>query len=279
VNGLALADEIRKDLARQVEHHRATGQPAPCLAVVLVGDDPASKSYIQGKRRACARVGMESVEHDLPAHASRAQVLDVVARCNADPAVDGILVQLPLPKGLDAHDITGAIDPAKDVDGLTPHNAGRLLLGLPSLLPCTPAGIMQILERYGIECAGARAVVIGRSNIVGKPIALLLQRANATVTMCHSRTRELRELCREADILVAAVGVPRLVRGDWVKPGAAVIDVGVSQVDGVLTGDVDTEGVQGIARIVTPHRRGVGPMTITMLLQNTLRAYEARRGA
>jgi len=279
VDGLALADEIRKELAEQVEHHRAAGQPAPCLAVVLVGDDPASKSYISGKRRACARVGMESVQHDLPAQASRAQVLDVVSRCNADPAVDGILVQLPLPKGLDPHDITGAIDPAKDVDGLTPHSAGRLLLGLPSLLPCTPAGIMKILERYGVDCAGARAVVIGRSNIVGKPIALLLQRANSTVTMCHSRTRELRELCREADILVSAVGVPRLVRGDWVKPGAAVIDVGVSQVDGVLTGDVDTEGVQGIARIVTPHRRGVGPMTITMLLQNTLRAYEARRGA
>jgi methylenetetrahydrofolate dehydrogenase (NADP+)/methenyltetrahydrofolate cyclohydrolase len=279
VDGLALADEIRKELAEQVGRHRAAGRPAPCLAVVLVGDDPASRSYIQGKRRACARVGMESVEHDLPAQASRAQVLDVVARCNADAGIDGILVQLPLPKGLDPHDITGAIDPAKDVDGLTPQSAGRLLLGLPSLLPCTPAGIMKILERYAIPCEGARAVVIGRSNIVGKPIALLLQRANATVTMCHSRTRDLRGLCREADILVAAVGVPRLVRGDWVKPGAAVIDVGVSVVDGVLTGDVDTEALQGIARIVTPHRRGVGPMTITMLLQNTLRAYEARRGA
>jgi len=276
VDGLALAEEIRKELAEAVGRHRAAGRRAPCLAVVLVGDDPASASYIKGKRRACERVGMDSTQHELPATATREQVLEVVRRCNAEPGVDGILVQLPLPRGIDANEITRTIDPAKDVDGLTPESAGRLLLGLPSLLPCTPAGIMKILERYSIPLEGARAVVIGRSNIVGKPIALLLQRANATVSMCHSRTRDLRGLCREADILIAAAGVPRLVRGDWVKPGAAVIDVGVSEVDGVLTGDVDTEGVQGIARIVTPHRRGVGPMTITMLLQNTLRAYELR---
>jgi methylenetetrahydrofolate dehydrogenase (NADP+)/methenyltetrahydrofolate cyclohydrolase len=279
VDGLALAEEIRKELAEQVGRHRAAGRRAPCLAVVLVGDDPASASYIKGKRRACERVGMDSTQHELPASAAREQVLEVVARCNADAGVDGILVQLPLPRGLDANEITRAIDPAKDVDGLTPWSAGCLLLGLPSLVPCTPLGIMKILERYAIPLEGARAVVIGRSNIVGKPIALLLQRANATVSMCHSRTRDLRGLCREADILIAAAGSPRLVRGDWVKPGAAVIDVGVTEVDGVLTGDVDTEGVQGIARIVTPHRRGVGPMTITMLLQNTLRAYELRTGA
>jgi methylenetetrahydrofolate dehydrogenase (NADP+)/methenyltetrahydrofolate cyclohydrolase len=279
VDGLALADDIRKQLAESVGRHRAAGRRAPCLAVVLVGDDPASASYIKGKRRACERVGMGSVEHDLPANASLAQVQDVVARCNADTGIDGILVQLPLPKGLDPDAVTSAVDPAKDVDGLTPWNAGRLLLGLPSLVPCTPLGIMKILERHAIALEGARAVVIGRSNIVGKPISLLLQRANATVTMCHSRTRDLRAHCREADVLVAAVGVPKLVRGDWVKPGAAVIDVGVSDVDGVLTGDVDTASVQGIARIVTPHRRGVGPMTITMLLSNTLRAYEQRLGA
>jgi methylenetetrahydrofolate dehydrogenase (NADP+)/methenyltetrahydrofolate cyclohydrolase len=279
VDGLALAEEIRKELAESVARLRTLGRRAPCLAVVLVGDDPASASYIKGKRRACERVGMASSQDELPASASLSQVQDVVARCNADPGVDGILVQLPLPKGLDANDVTSRIDPAKDVDGLTPHSAGSLLLGLPSLVPCTPLGIMKILERYAIPLEGANAVVIGRSNIVGKPISLLLQRANATVTMCHSRSRDLRGLCREADVLIAAAGVPRLVRGDWVKPGAAVIDVGVSEVNGVLTGDVDTEGVQGIARIVTPHRRGVGPMTITMLLQNTLHAYERRQGA
>jgi len=279
VDGLALANEIRKELAEEVGALRSAGRRAPRLAVVLVGDDPASASYIAGKRRACERVGMDSVERDLPASASREDVLAVVEELDADPGVDGILVQLPLPKGLDADEITSRIDAAKDVDGLTPHSAGRLLLGLPGLVPCTPLGIMKILERYAVPLAGAHAVVIGRSNIVGKPISLLLQRANATVTMCHSRTRDLRDVCRQADVLVAAVGVPRLVQADFVKPGAAVIDVGVSLVNGVLTGDVDTEAVQGIARIVTPHRRGVGPMTITMLLQNTLQAYRQRSGA
>jgi len=279
VDGLALAEEIRKQLAEKVAALRAGGHRAPCLTVVLVGDDPASASYIKGKRRACERVGMASTQHELPATASLARVQEVVARCNADPGVDGILVQLPLPKGFDPNEVTSRIDPAKDVDGLTPWSAGCLLLGLPSLVPCTPLGILKILERYEIPLEGAHAVVIGRSNIVGKPISLLLQRAHATVTMCHSRSRDLRALCREADVLVAAAGVPRLVRGDWVKPGAAVIDVGVSEVDGVLTGDVDTDGVQGVARIVTPHRRGVGPMTITMLLQNTLQAYERRQGS
>ena len=278
VDGLALADSLRKELAERVYRIKAAGRRAPCLAVVLIGDDPASASYIAGKRRACTRVGMDSVEHRLPASASREEVLALVQRLNADAGVDGILVQLPLPKGLDADEITSQIDPAKDVDGLTPLSAGRLLLGLPGLVACTPLGIMKILERYEIPLAGAHAVVIGRSNIVGKPVSLLLQRAHATVTMCHSRTRDLRALCREADVLIAAVGVPRLVKADFVKPGAAVIDVGVSLVDGVLTGDVDTEGVQGIARIVTPHRRGVGPMTITMLLHNTLLAYRQRTG-
>jgi methylenetetrahydrofolate dehydrogenase (NADP+)/methenyltetrahydrofolate cyclohydrolase len=279
VDGLALANEIRKDLAEAVGRHVAAGRRAPKLAVVLVGDDPASASYIKGKRRACGRIGMDSQEDRLPASASLHDVLAVVARLNADPGVDGILVQVPLPGGLDPNAVAEALDPAKDVDGLSPVNAGRLLLGMPALTPCTPLGIMVILERYGVPLAGSNAVVIGRSNIVGKPVSLLLQRANATVTMCHSRTRDLRERCLGADVLVAAAGVPRLVKADWVKPGAAVIDVGVSEVDGVLTGDVDTEGVQGVARLVTPHRRGVGPMTITMLLRNTLTAYEARAGA
>jgi methylenetetrahydrofolate dehydrogenase (NADP+)/methenyltetrahydrofolate cyclohydrolase len=279
VDGLALANEIRKELAERVGHHVAAGRRAPKLAVMLVGDDPASASYIKGKRRACDRIGMDSSEHSLPADASAEAVMAALAALNADAGVDGILVQLPLPGHLDANAVTGAVDPAKDVDGLHPMNAGRLLLGEPCLTACTPLGILEILERFEIPLEGADAVVIGRSNIVGKPVALLLQRANATVSMCHSRTRDLRERCRAADVLVAAAGVPLLVQRDWVKPGAAVIDVGVTVVDGVLTGDVDTEGVQGVARIVTPHRRGVGPMTITMLLRNTLDAYEARTGA
>jgi methylenetetrahydrofolate dehydrogenase (NADP+)/methenyltetrahydrofolate cyclohydrolase len=279
VDGLALANEIRKELAEAVGRHAAAGRRRPKLAVVLVGDDPASASYIKGKRRACERIGMDSREERLPATARQDDVLAAVAELNADPDTDGILVQLPLPGGLDPNRVAEALDPAKDVDGLHPMSAGRLLLGLPAFTPCTPAGIMVILERYAVPLAGADAVVIGRSNIVGKPVSLLLQRAHATVTMCHSRTRDLREHCRGADVLVAAVGVPRLVKGDWVKPGAAVIDVGVTDVDGVLTGDVDTEAVQGVARLVTPHRRGVGPMTITMLLRNTLAAYEVRTGA
>jgi methylenetetrahydrofolate dehydrogenase (NADP+)/methenyltetrahydrofolate cyclohydrolase len=279
VDGLALANEIRKELAEAVGRHVAAGRRAPKLAVVLVGDDPASASYIKGKRRACERIGMDSREERLPATASLADLLGVVAGLNADAGVDGILVQIPLPAGLDPNAVAEALDPAKDVDGLHPISAGRLLLGMPALTPCTPLGILAILERYAVPLAGSHAVVIGRSNIVGKPISLLLQRAHATVTMCHSRTRDLREHCRGADVLVAAAGVPRLVKGDWVKPGAAVIDVGVTEVEGVLTGDVDTEAVQGVARLVTPHRRGVGPMTITMLLRNTLAAYESRTGA
>ena len=276
VDGLALANEIRDELARAVAAHRAAGRRAPCLAVVLVGDDPASASYIKGKRRACERVGMGSVERRLPAETSERGVIAVVEELNRDAGVDGILVQLPLPKDVRPNAIAAAVDPAKDVDGLHPLSAGRLLLGEPGLRPCTPLGILEILARQRVPLEGAHAVVIGRSAIVGKPVALLLQQANATVTLCHSRTRDLAALCRSADVLVAAVGVPRLVKGDWIKPGAAVIDVGVSEVDGELVGDVDTEAVLGRARLVTPHRRGVGPMTITMLLRNTLAAYEAR---
>jgi len=276
VDGLALANEIRDELARAVAAHRAAGRRAPCLAVVLVGDDPASASYIKGKRRACERVGMDSLERKLPASAGERGVIAVVEELNRDAQVDGILVQLPLPKDVRANAVAEAVLPAKDVDGLHPLSAGRLLLGEPGLRPCTPLGILEILARQGVPLEGAHAVVIGRSAIVGKPVGLLLQQANATVTLCHSRTRDLPALCRMADVLVAAVGVPRLVKGEWVKPGAAVIDVGVSEVDGELVGDVDTEGVLGRARLVTPHRRGVGPMTITMLLRNTLAAYEAR---
>jgi len=277
VDGLALAQEIRKELAEAVAAHRDAGRRPPCLAVVLVGDHPASASYIKGKRRACQRVGMDSVERDLPADASEAEVLAAIQALDRDDGVDGILVQLPLPPQVRAAAVASAIDPAKDVDGLHPVNAGRLLAGEAVLVPCTPLGIMEILRRNRIPLEGAHALVIGRSMIVGKPVSLLLLQAHATVTICHSRTRDLRDLCRRADVLVSAVGVPRLVRRDWIKPGAAVIDVGVSVVDGEIVGDVDTEGAIGVASIVTPHRRGVGPMTITMLLRNTLSAYEALR--
>jgi len=279
VDGLALAQQIRQGLAERVSTHTASGRRPPCLAVVLVGDDPASASYIKGKQRACRRVQIDSREHHLPGTTGEKELLDLVAALDADEGVDGILVQLPLPKAVRPNAVAEAIAPAKDVDGLSPVNQGRLLLGEPGHRACTPLGIMKILEHHHVPLEGAHAVVIGRSAIVGKPVALMLQQANATVTMCHSRTRDLRGVCRGADVLVAAVGVPRLVSGDWVKPGAAVIDVGVSEIDGTLVGDVDTEGMKGVASLVTPHRRGVGPMTITMLLSNTLDAYEARLGA
>jgi methylenetetrahydrofolate dehydrogenase (NADP+)/methenyltetrahydrofolate cyclohydrolase len=275
VDGLALANQIRDEIAARVARHTAAGRRPPCLAVVLVGDDPASASYIKGKRRACERVGIHSVERRLSAHAGERAVLEAVAALDRDASVDGILVQLPLPKDVRPNVVAEAVSPEKDVDGLHPMNAGRLLLGEPGLRPCTPLGIMEILARERVALEGAHAVVIGRSAIVGKPVSLLLQQAHATVTMCHSRSRDLAALCRMADVIVAAVGVPRLVKGDWVKPGAAVIDVGVTEQDDVLVGDVDTESVLGRARLVTPHRRGVGPMTITMLLRNTLAAYEA----
>jgi methylenetetrahydrofolate dehydrogenase (NADP+)/methenyltetrahydrofolate cyclohydrolase len=275
VDGLALAQSIRKELSESVARHVAAGHRPPRLAVV-VGLDPASQSYIKGKRRASERIGMESVEHDLAADTTEEDVLALVERLNRDDEIDGILTQLPLPKGIRPNVVAAAIDPAKDVDGLHPLNAGRLFIGERCLTACTPLGIMKILEHYEIPLEGADAVVIGRSMLVGKPVSMLLQQSHASVTMCHSRTRDLAGHCRRADVLVAAVGVPRLVKRDWIKPGAAVIDVGVSEVDGKLVGDVDTEGALGVASIVTPHRRGVGPMTITMLLCNTLLAYEER---
>jgi len=279
VDGMTLANDLRERMTREVAAITASGRRAPCLAVVLVGDDPASASYIKGKRRACARIGFESVEHNLAGDASQADLLALVDKLNRDAGVDGILVQLPLPKQIDPNAIAAAIDPDKDVDGVGPLNAGRLVLGLPGLFACTPLGILEILALHHVPLAGAHAVVIGRSMIVGKPISLLLQQRNATVTMCHSKTRELAALCRMADVLVAAVGSPRMVKRDWIKPGAAVIDVGVSVVDGKTIGDVDFEAAQGVAGLVTPPRGGVGPMTITMLLHNTLRAYRTRTGA
>jgi len=278
VDGKAIADDIRASIAEEVKILVADGYRPPHLTVVLVGDDPASLSYIKGKQRACERVGFTSSEERLPASTQMEELLALIERLNTDDAVDGILVQLPLPKGLDANAVAEAISPAKDVDGLHPINAGRLMAGVPGLYACTPLGIMAVLDRHQVPLKGANAVVIGRSNIVGKPIAFLLQARHATVTMCHSRTRDLAGLCREADVIIAATGWARMVKADWIKPGAVVIDVGVSVIDGKLVGDIDFEGVSQVASLVTPPRGGIGPLTITMLLRNTLQAYRARKG-
>jgi len=279
LDGLALAQKLRGEMADEIAKRVAEGSRPPCLAVVRVGDDPASASYIKGKRRAAARIGMQAVEHHLAEMTPEPELLELIETLNRDPGVDGILVQLPLPPQIRPNAVAAAIDPTKDVDGVGPLNAGRLLMGEDGLFACTPLGILEVLDHHRVPIEGAHAVVIGRSMIVGKPISLLLQRRNATVTMCHSRTRGLADFCRSADILVAATGRPRMVKRGWVKPGAAVIDVGVSEVDGKLVGDVDFEALLGVAGLLTPHRRGIGPMTITMLLHNTLLAHRARMGA
>lgn len=276
VDGMALARELRAEIAAEVAALVAEGRRSPCLAVVLVGDDPASLSYIRGKRRACERAGMASREHLLAKTASQADVIALVERLNRDDGIDGILVQLPLPKGLAATAVTEAIDPAKDVDGLHTVNAGRLVAGVAGLRPCTPLGILEVLDRHKVVLAGATAVVVGRSALVGKPVALLLLERHATVTICHSRTRDLASVIRAAEVVIAAAGSPRLVRGEWIRPGAAVIDIGVNLVDGVQVGDVELEAAIGRASLITPSRGGVGPLTITMLLRNTVAAYRAR---
>ncbi len=255
----------------------------PGLAVVLVGEDPASRVYVASKAKATVEVGFRSIEHKLPATTPQADLLDLVARLNADPEVDGILVQLPLPAHIDPERVIAAIDPDKDVDGFHPVNAGRLATGLAGLVPCTPRGSMALLKLWRADLSGLHAVVVGRSNIVGKPVAQLLLQANCTVTIAHSRTRDLAALCRSADVLVAALGRPQALGADHVKPGAAVIDVGINRITGAdgkpkLVGDVDTAAVMGLADAITPVPGGVGPMTIACLLENTLDAAMARRG-
>ncbi len=246
----------------------------PHLAVVLVGEDEASKIYVRNKEKGCTQIGVRSTVIRLPADTPQEALERQVRELNADASVHGILVQLPLPKGLEEEPVLALIDPAKDVDGFHAVNVGRLVSGLPALIPCTPKGCMALLEHYGIPIAGKEAVVIGRSNIVGKPMAMLLMHANATVTICHSRTQNLAEHCRRADILVTAIGKPRFVTADMVKPGATVIDVGINRVDGKVVGDVDFDAVQEIAGAITPVPGGVGKMTIVMLLNNTLEAAE-----
>ena len=271
VDGRGLAAEIRAEVAEQVRKRR--GDP-PCLATVLVGEDPGSQVYVRNKHKDCAVVGFDSRQVELPESASQDEILACVRELNQDSKVHGFLVQLPLPAGVDASVVAEALDPEKDVDGLHPINAGRLLRNDPGPRPCTPLGCLEILDRHGIAIEGANAVVIGRSEIVGKPVSLLLLHRHATVTICHSRTRDLPARAREADILVVAVGRPELVRGDWIKPGAAVIDVGMNRVDGKLVGDVCFAEASQVAGLITPVPGGVGPLTRAMLLVNTLRAYE-----
>ncbi|AZO81768.1 MULTISPECIES: bifunctional methylenetetrahydrofolate dehydrogenase/methenyltetrahydrofolate cyclohydrolase FolD [unclassified Bosea (in: a-proteobacteria)] len=279
IDGKAAAAELRAEIGREVAALKAAGKPAPGLHVVLVGEDPASKVYVASKEKLAAEIGMNSVAHRLPAETTEAALLAKIAELNADDGVDGILVQLPLPKHIDTGRIIDAIDPAKDVDGLHPINAGLLAGGKNGLVPCTPLGCMLLLKQTLPSLSGLEAVVIGRSELVGRPVAQLLLQADCTVTIAHSRTRDLPAVVKRADIVVAAVGRPRMVKGDWIKPGATVIDVGINRMpDGKLAGDVDYAEAAEVAGAITPVPGGVGPTTIACLLRNTLTAYRARRG-
>lgn len=286
LDGKKLAEDIRNALVPRIQALAARAV-VPGLAVLLVGEDPASVSYVSAKEKACAELGMKSFEKRLPASASEDDIVRQVSAFNADPAVHGILVQLPLPRGVSETRVIEAISPEKDVDGFTPVNIGRMVIGQPCFLPCTPHGVIKLIEIAGVKTAGAHAVVVGRSNIVGKPLANLLARKsiNATVTVCHTGTRDLAEHTRRADILIACAGVPELIKGDMVKPGACVIDVGVNRVEDPskakgwrLVGDVDFTSVKELAGSITPVPGGVGPMTITMLLYNTVESAERTAG-
>jgi methylenetetrahydrofolate dehydrogenase (NADP+)/methenyltetrahydrofolate cyclohydrolase len=271
IDGKAISAQIREDLKKEVAAMKAQGL-VPGLAVILVGDDEASAVYVRNKARACDELGMYSVVHKLPAETTKEELIVLVRECNADKALHGILVQLPLPKHLDALEILREVDPNKDVDGLHVVTAGRLLVGEKGFIPCTPKGVIRLIKSTGTEINGKRAVVVGRSNMVGKPVSLLLMNENATVTMCHSRTQDLAKVCAEADILVAAIGRPGMITGEFIKPGAVVIDVGTTKVDGKLTGDVVFDEAAEKASFITPVPGGVGPMTITMLMENTIEA-------
>ena len=279
IDGKASAARLRAEVAGAAAELRARGV-VPGLAVVLVGDDPASAIYVRNKTRAGREAGVDVHDHKLPASTTQAELAVLIDRLNRDPAIDGILVQMPLPAPLDGEAVIRALDPHKDVDGLHPANLGLVAQGRPRFVPCTPSGLMRLLREVGAELAGARAVVVGRSLLVGKPIALLLANANATVTLCHSRTRELADEVRRADIVVAAVGRPELVRGDWIKPGAIVLDVGMNRMpDGKLLGDVEFAAAAERARAITPVPGGVGPMTIACLLENTVASARRRAGS
>jgi methylenetetrahydrofolate dehydrogenase (NADP+)/methenyltetrahydrofolate cyclohydrolase len=275
IDGKAAAAELREEVTREV----ALLEEAPGLATLLVGDDPASEIYVRNKRRLCVKAGMRDLHRHLPAEISQVELAEIIDELNADPAVTGILLQLPLPKHLDAVDLLARIDPDKDVDGLTETSAGRLALGVTGLRPCTPAGVMRLLDRAGVPLVGANAVVVGRSNLVGRPQAQLLLQRDATVTICHRYTRDLPAICRRADVLIAAAGVRHLIGRDAIKPGATVIDVGIHRTETGLCGDVDTAAVLDVAGAITPVPGGVGPMTIAMLLWNTVEAARLRTAA
>lgn len=282
IDGKATAATLRSELKAEVAARRSRAGRAPGLAVILVGEDPASQVYVRNKERACAEVGICSLPYRLPKERPQAALLDLIAELNGRTEVDGILLQLPLPEGLDDQACLLAIDPGKDVDGFHPENVGRLSLGLPGFVPCTPAGVMELLQRYNLSPSGKKAVVVGRSNIVGKPLAMLLAQpgpwANATVTVCHSRTKDLARECREADFLFLALGKPRFITGDMIKEGAVVIDVGINRTESGLCGDADFASVSAKASSATPVPGGVGPMTIAMLLKNTVRSWKLRCG-
>ncbi len=272
IDGKALASKIRQELKTEAAQLKANGIK-PGLAVILVGNNPASKVYVNAKGKACEEVGVNSLQHNLPEDAKQEELISLIQRLNNDSDVHGILVQLPLPAHIDEEDVLEAISPYKDVDGFHPFNIGRLAIGKPVIQPCTPFGIMKLLESEGLEISGKHAVVVGRSNIVGKPVAIMLLQKHATVTICHSRTKNLSDVTRQADILIAAVGRPKMIKGDWIKKDAIVIDVGVNRLEnGSLAGDVDFEEAKQIASAITPVPGGVGPMTIAMLLNNTIEA-------
>lgn len=276
IDGKAIAASVREGLLDDIARLKAAGI-TPGLAVVLVGNDPASRLYVNMKKKACAELGMYSEEHALPADISQKQLIDTVKKLNDDPRIHGILVQLPLPDHLDEDEVLETILPSKDVDGFHPTNVGRLMVGKPTFIPCTPAGVIKLIESTGVEIRGKDAVVVGRSNIVGKPAAVLLLQEHASVTICHSRTKDLAAHCRNADILVVAVGRKEIITGDMIKPGAIVIDVGTNKVDGKLYGDVAFEEAKEVAGFITPVPGGVGPMTIAMLMANTVRAAEIQK--
>jgi methylenetetrahydrofolate dehydrogenase (NADP+) / methenyltetrahydrofolate cyclohydrolase len=277
INGTEVGQAVRAEVKAEVEAWVAAGNRRPGLATVLVGEDPASAVYVASKRKACAEVGIADLHQHLDADISQDALAALITELGENPEVSGILLQLPVPKPLSGQALTALIPPLKDVDGLTPYSTGLLGQGAPGLRPCTPEGVMELLDRNDVEIEGAEAVIVGRSDLVGKPVAQLLLQRNATVTICHSRTRDLPGVCRRADILIAAVGRPRLVGAEFVKPGAVVIDVGINRTDDGLVGDVDFDPVAEKASLITPVPRGVGPMTIAMLLKNTLRAAELQR--
>lgn len=276
IYGSELSQKIKAELKQEIKKLQKEGKRLPVLSVILVGDNPASQSYVKSKANACASIGMENRTICMPGSTTQQELLEEVQRQNEDPEVDGILVQLPLPSHLDEVSVIDAISPDKDVDGLHPVNAGKLLTGRDGFVPCTPLGVMEMLTSIGYaDLSGLNAVVIGRSNLVGKPLSLLLQKQNATVTMAHSRTEHLKEICQQADILIAAIGKPKKITADYIKEGAVVIDVGINRMeDGKLCGDVDFEAIKEKTKAITPVPKGVGPMTVCMLLKNTLKAYK-----